>query len=57
MSEYCPIVKTKVTYMFCQDCEEKFCTKCNKTKIKDSSFNKNLSNQDYNKENPLSQKL
>ena len=30
MSKYCPIVKNKVPYIFCQDCEDKIC-KTNKS--------------------------
>lgn len=25
MSKYCPIIKDKVTYMFCEDCDELKC--------------------------------
>jgi len=25
MSKYCPIVDHKVTYMFCEDCDDKVC--------------------------------
>lgn len=36
MSIYCPILEEKVTYLQCQDCEDKICKKQkNKTDKKD----------------------
>lgn len=37
-SKYCPIVDHKVTYMFCEDCEEKICLeKIDKNKEEDEN--------------------
>ena len=32
MAKYCPIINEKVTYQFCEDCEEKICKENNKEK-------------------------
>ena len=32
MAKYCPIVKHNVTYIFCDDCENKICRKKNNIK-------------------------
>ena len=42
MSKYCPIVKHKVTYQFCDDCDEKECLKhANDEQIIKDSVDKN----------------
>lgn len=38
MSKYCPVIDGMVTYMVCQECDEKECKKVN---IKKNSENRN----------------
>lgn len=38
MSKYCPITKKKVTYMFCQECDEKY--KCRTESLKNKNKDK-----------------
>lgn len=43
MARYCPITQSKVTYMFCQECDEKICKKTdfsNKNNDKKDDFSK-----------------
>lgn len=40
MSRYCPIVDHNVTYQFCEDCEDRQCSKRNnKNKLKENKSN------------------
>lgn len=40
MSRYCPIVNHNVTYQFCEDCEDRQCSKRNnKNKLKENKSN------------------
>jgi hypothetical protein len=32
MSKFCPILNEKVTYMFCEDCEDKLCKTSSKNR-------------------------
>ena len=45
MSRYCPIVGQKMTYQFCEDCDEKICrNKTNQRKNNDSNNNNDTIN-------------
>ena len=41
MAKYCPVIKSKVVYLTCQECEEKLCERQNKPKeAKDTTTDK-----------------
>lgn len=42
MSKFCPIVNRKVTYQFCQDCDDKICRKQEIKKNKDNQERKGV---------------
>ena len=42
MSRYCPIMDQKVTYQFCEDCDEKICRNNSKQNKTDCNNNSNV---------------